>query len=468
MDLRQLFKGTTLLLAALMLSNTLIAQCTTFKESPKEEDGMVAHSLYRDAIKAKNYDEAFPNWKIAYEIAPAANGANYLHYVDGRELYRNFFDNETDPAKKQENVDMILSLYDGQLVCYGDAYKKGQESFLYGRKGYDMMYYYSQFLGDNPYQEVINTLKMAIDKGGNSVEDIILVPYASSVVQLFTKEKISKEDARAAYTQLNEIADYNIANNEASKARFEAAKAAMNGEFAQIEYYIFDCDYFVEKLKPEYASKSEDPAFLEESIKVLKRQGCEDSNPFLAELEGKWEKYATKINAERQAEFEANNPGVMASKMYKAGDYAGAVSKYEEAMAAETDQSKKAGYQFSIASIQGRKLKQYNKARASARAAAKMRSGWGDPYMLIGDLYAKSASKCGDDWNQRLAVLAAIQMWGRAKSVDPSVAGDASKKIGNYLSARPTQEEGFMRGVKAGQTAKVGCWIGETVTIKFK
>jgi len=137
-------------------------------------------------------------------------------------------------------------------------------------------------------------------------------------------------------------------------------------------------------------------------------------------------------------------------------------------MNAETDQSKKAGYQFSIASIQGRKLKQYSKARTSARAAAKMRSGWGDPYMLIGDLYATSASRCGDDWNQRLAVLAAIEMYGRAKSVDPGVAADASKKIGRYLSARPTQEEGFMRGVKSGNTAKVGCWIGETVTVKFK
>lgn len=468
MDLRQLFKGTTLLLAALILSNTLIAQCTTFKESPKEQDGMEAHSLYRDAIKAKNYDEAFPNWKIAYGIAPAANGVNYLHYSDGRDIYRYYFDKETDTAKKQENVDIILSLYDGQLQCYGDAYKQGQESFLYGRKGYDMLYYFKEYLGDAPYQTVINTLKMAVEKGGDNVEDIILVPYAHSVVQLFAKEKISKEDARAVYTQLNKIADYNIANNEKVKVRFVPAKAAMNAEFAQIENHIFDCDYFVAKLKPEYATKSEDPVFLEETIKLLKRQGCDASTPFLAELEGKWAKYAIQINAERQAEFEANNPGVMANKLYKAGDYKGAIAKYEEAMAAEIDQSKKAGYQFSIASIQGRKLKQYSKARSSARAAAKMRSGWGDPYMLIADLYATSASKCGDDWNQRLAVLAAIEMYGRAKSIDSGVAGDASKKIGRYLAARPDQAEGFMRGVKAGQTAKVGCWIGENVTVKFK
>ncbi|MFK7809025.1 MAG: hypothetical protein AB8F74_14575 [Saprospiraceae bacterium] len=468
MNLRQLFKGTFLLLAATLFSNALSAQCATFKDSPKEEDGMAAHSIYRDAIKAKNYEEAFPNWKIAYEIAPAANGTNYLHYSDGRKIYKDMFDKETDTAKKQEYVNMIMKLYDGQLQCYGDAYKKGQDTYLNGRKGYDMLYYFTDYLGDNPYQEVMNVLKNSVASGGNSIEDIILVPYANSVVQLFAKEKISKEDARAVYTQLNEIADYNIANNAKSGDRFKAAKAAMNAEFAQIEYHIFDCDYFVAKLKPEFATKSNDPAFLEESIKTLKRQGCEESNPFLAELESKWSVYATEINAKRQAEFEANNPGVLANRMYKEGDYKGAIAKYEEALAKEVDQSKKAGYQFSIASIQGRKLKQYSKARSNALAAAKMRPGWGDPYMLIADLYATSASGCGDDWNQRLAVLAAIEMYSKAKSIDSNVAADASKKIGRYLGARPAQEEGFMRGVKAGQKAKVGCWIGETVTVKFQ
>lgn len=469
MDLRQLFKGTFLLLAALMLSNTLIAQCVTFKESPKEEDGMIAHSLYRDAVKAKDFPGAYENWKTAYEIAPAANGTNHLHFADGRKIHRHFFDNETDAAKKQGHVDMILKLYDEQLQCYGESYKKGQGTFLTGRKGYDMFYYFTQFLGDSPYQEVSNVLKEAVAVGGNDIEDIILVPYAHSIVQLFTKDKVSKEDARALHKQLNDISDHNIANNAKSGERFKAAKDAMNAEFTVIERHIFDCDYFTAKLKPEYATKSEDPTFLEETIKTLKRQGCDASNsPFLVELEGKWAKYASQVNAARQAEFEANNPGMLANKAYKSGDYRGAIAKYEEAMAAESDQSKKAGYQFSIASIQGRKLKEYSKARSSARAAAKMRPGWGDPYMLIGDLYATSARNCGDDWNQRLAVLAAIEMYGRAKSTDPGVAADASKKIGRYLAARPTQEEGFMRGVKSGQSAKVGCWIGETVTVKFK
>ena len=123
---------------------------------------------------------------------------------------------------------------------------------------------------------------------------------------------------------------------------------------------------------------------------------------------------------------------------------------------------------FSKASIQGRKLKKYSAARATAREAAKLRPNYGRPYMLIGDLYATSAGKCGDSWNQRLAIIAAIDKYNYAKSIDPTVAEEAGKKVSKYRSSLPDSNDGFMRGVKAGDTQKVGCWIGESVKVRYK
>jgi len=80
--------------------------------------------------------------------------------------------------------------------------------------------------------------------------------------------------------------------------------------------------------------------------------------------------------------------------------------------------------------------------------------------MLIGDLYAISARNCGDSWNQRLAIIAAMDKYNYAKSVDPSLADEANKKVGKYRASLPDSNEGFMRGVKAGDSQKVGCWIG--------
>ena len=73
-----------------------------------------------------------------------------------------------------------------------------------------------------------------------------------------------------------------------------------------------------------------------------------------------------------------------------------------------------------------------------------------------------------DDWNSRLAVIAAIEKYGYAKSIDGEVADDANKRIGQYSDALPARQDGFMRGLKEGQSVPVGCGIGETVKLRFK
>lgn len=447
-----------------LTSINLFAQCVTFDDAANGDDGLVAHQLYRDAVKAKDLDGAYENWEKAYTIAPAANGKNYLHYSDGRTILKNKFDKSTDEAEKKALVERILALYDQQVECYG---KDGQEAYLLGRKAYNTFYYYQQYI-DTPDEKIAEWLAKDVELAENGIEDIILVPYASVVVNLFAKEKMDKAAARAVYDKLNAIADHNIANNAATGERFKQAKASMNGTFAKIEKHIFDCAYFVAKLEPAYRADADNVQLIEETIRQLKRQGCEASEPLLAELEGKYSAWAQGENARRVAEFEANNPASIAKKLYDEGNFSGAIDKYNEAIANETDPSKKAGYMFSVASIQGRKLKQYSKARTTARDAAKLRPNWGRPFMLIGDLYATSARNCGSDWNQRLAILAAIDKYAYAKSIDSSVSAEANKKIGRYNASKPAKQDGFMQGIKAGDSAKVGCWIGETVKVSFK
>jgi hypothetical protein len=67
-----------------------------------------------------------------------------------------------------------------------------------------------------------------------------------------------------------------------------------------------------------------------------------------------------------------------------------------------------------------------------------------------------------------MAVLAAIDKYSYARSIDSEVSEEASKKIGRYAAHKPEKEEGFMRKMKEGQKVKVGCWIGETVSVRFK
>ncbi|MEZ4906742.1 MAG: hypothetical protein R2771_03650 [Saprospiraceae bacterium] len=64
----------------------------------------------------------------------------------------------------------------------------------------------------------------------------------------------------------------------------------------------------------------------------------------------------------------------------------------------ETDPEKQANYYYALAAIQFGELNQLSNARANALKAAQLKSNWGKPYILIGDMYSKSAKSCGDDW----------------------------------------------------------------------
>lgn len=469
-----LLKKITTILLLTSMASYIGAQCATWVGSPDQEDAENAHSIYRQAMKTKDYDIAFENWEQAYKLAPAADGKRDYHFTDGAAIYLDKFKNETDEAKKKEYKERAIALWDEAIACYEagtislkscgddkDCYQR-KMGYLQGRKAFDMYYTFNSL-----YSQTLAALKASVAKGGNSTEYIVFDPYASIVVYNFGKGDMTKEEARAAYEELNAIADYNVENNKDFTTYYQQAKDAMNAKFQTIESEIFDCEFFIEKLQPDYEANPDDIETIKVVYATLKKQDCDPNNPFLKELDAKWSKYVAVENSKRQAEFEANNPGVAAKKLYDAGDYAGALSKYDQAISDEADPAKQASYLFSKASIQFRKLKQYSAARASARKAAKLKPNWGNPFMLIGDMYATGARSCGDAWTQRLAVLAAIDKYSYAKSIDASVTDDANKSIGRFRSSMPSLEDGFSRGIKEGQSVKVDCWIGETVKVRY-
>ncbi len=425
---------------------------TTLPAAQKEK-AETAHVIYRQFIKNEDFKGAYEQWKVAYDLAPAADGGRPFHYSDGRDIYMAMYKEETDEAKKKELAEKILRLYDEEIACYPG---KDGGALLTGRKAYDMFYYLAI-----PYSRVLATLEKTVEAAGDNTEYIVLDPYARVVVYQFTNELMDKETARQAYDKLNAIADKNIENEVEYADQYVQAKESMNGVFATIEDFIFDCEYFYDKLVPEYKANPDDRDVYLDVYTTLVKRGCDKNDPILAEI-------AEKDRAYQMAELRENNKGYAANELYKAGDYKGAVEKYREAISESTDASEQARYYFSIASIQFRKFKSYGPARESARKAASLDSGYGKPYELIGDMYATGARNCGNDaWGNSLAVLAAIDKYQRAKAVEPALASAVNKKINNYSSSKPNQETGFMKGVKEGATATVPCWIGETVTVRY-
>ncbi len=458
-----------LLMLALLTSwsaTGLNAQCQTWNDSDKKDQAENAHVVYRPFMKGdlakldgENFQIAFDNWKTAYDIAPAADGQRPSHYVDGRKLLKAKMAAETDAAKKKELADWVMRLYDEQMVCYKN------EGYLMGRKGFDMFY----TPGYGYSKSTFETLTGAMDKAANATEYIIYDPLGQVMKYLYTSKQLPKDEFLKIHEQAIAIADHNIENNAKYGEYYKSSKAIFENHFKEIEDDIFDCTYFKEKLLPSYKENPDDLEVIKYVYVTLRDRGCEDSDPEMAELKGKYETLAAEINAELEKQRRIDSPCYDGTQLQKEKKFEEALARYKECIESGDQEGEAlAQIYYSMAFIQTWELGQYQAARANARKAASLKKDWGKPYILIGDMYSKTTRSCGDDWASRLAVLAAIEKYAYAKSIDADVADDANKRIGNLSGARPDGQEGFMRGVKAGQKATVPCWIGETVTIRFK
>ena len=430
----------------------LFAQCENWTSNPEKDNIEESHVLYRQFVKEQNFKEAFPHWEKAYKAAPAADGKRSFHYSDGIDIYLDQFKNGTDAAAKTAATDMILKLYDQWAECYPKEANDARSNQVYN------MFY----VLNTPYSKTVAIIDKCIEAAGEKTSYTVIDPLARITVHQFNEGDIDAAKARDRHATMMKISDYGAENGGDYAEYYSTAKKGIVSLFTPIERSIFDCEYFKSKYIDKYKADPDNKEVYKEVYKQLKRGGCDKSDPLIYEI-------YLKDSIATMANFNANNPGVVANKLYKSGDFNGALAKYQEAASAESNSADKAGYYFSMASINFRKLKKYSEARRLAREAASLRPDWGKPYMLIGDMYASTSGSCGSTpFDKGLAAIAAIDKYRKAKSVDPSFAGEADKKIAKYRAYRPDQESAFMMGVKAGQSKKVPCWIGETVSVSFK
>lgn len=446
--------------------------CSNWNENPRKQEGEEAHSIYRSALRSGDLPIALENWQIAFNIAPAADGKRDYHLTDGIEIYKQLLSTETDESKKKEYKDKIVDLYKHAVHCYReraftyDGCDEGcydqKTGFILGRMGYDLFYTINA-----PYDFNYEILNEALNINDKTAEYIVLEPLANIAIHQYKQNKLAAEDLRLLYQKIDEIGDYNVENDPDYGEYYDISRKRALAVFKDVEDEIFDCAYFKEKYIPIYEESSDDLETVKQVVVALKKRGCTSEDPEIAAMERKYEEMAASFNAAAQAEYEKNNPQVLAKRLYDSGDYKGAIEQYNLAIQQATGE-KKATYLFAKASIEGRKLGSLGAAKTSLKEASELRPDWGRPLMLLGDLYALQARNCGDPWQSGLAVIAAIEQYSRAKAKDPSVAGEASSRIAKYQSSKPDQGEAFMQGLKAGDRVSVGCGIGETVSLSFR
>jgi len=453
----------TLLLLILLGFNIAIAQ-------DSNEEDMATLSIFDQYAKAKNYDAAYGPWMELRERNPKFSRAIYSHgekildykiekssgsekvafikdLVKLWEERQMYFASKTPKGKYMAKACQLqyefrdeLNMTDEALYnCFDTAYNVDTETFTNPKSLYT---YFSLMVdlydaGKKPAQVLFNKYDDISEKIESEIKN-----YTQKLNKFVPKEdeeeiQLSSKDKRKVKSYNSYVSAYNkIAGSVDSKL----------GERA-------NCENLIPLYTKDFEEFKNDGVWLQRAMNGMYSKDCTDDPLFVKIVE---QKNAIEPNAST-----AYYLGILKDKDGKSRE---ALDYYNQAVDLETDSYEKAKILKSIAG-KFRKKGSYGQARSYYRKALAQNPSLGSTHIAIAQMYAKSAKNCGtDNFSKRAVYWLAAQEARKAGRVDASLKKAAAQTAANYEAKAPSKSEVFSSG-RAGETIKIGCWIGASVKV---
>lgn len=435
------------------LQDTTLSPCAKFSDAPNKEDAETNYVLYRDFLKAGDWNQAFDYWKKVFAVAPAADGKRNTIFADGVRFYEHFMAQTQDSLQKEQYIDRIFQLYSGIDSCYHEG------GYANGRKGFDLFYKYPHRATK---EETFQTLLTSAQKDNGMMRDFIINPFTALLVELHEAQKISDADAKKYEQMIRASLAKGLSEckgKDCDRWKIVEEYAPLRLEYFETVKNFYDCAYYKAKYYKEFEAAPNDCDVIRNVYSYLRWAGCADDDTQVVAVVRK----GNELCVERE-----RGPAAVAYECLRNADYRCAIDGLNKAAAETNDPVQKSAYLLTVGKIYYAHLKNFPKARQSFQQAADARSNWGEPYIWIGRLYASSGPLCGPGrgWDSQIVVWPAIDMWNKAKRIDPSTASEANKFIGQYEQYMPDRAEVFSRLLKEGDSFFVGCWIQERTTVR--
>jgi len=419
-------------------------------------------SIFYEYAKAKSYDAAYQSWMWCMDNCPRASKTIYTY---GLKIALDRYNKATTSVEKAEAKALVIRVFNQRIKQYPDHL---------GRVYSD----YANFMVSTgaSKDEVFNLLDKAFHADAADMRIKSIYKYFQEITDRNKDNNVQK--IFDTYDDLEEAIQKKIDYYSKVKDKLYAVKAAgqelskrnafklhaaevnstaleqITGGLDNIIGSIATCDRLLPLYKKNYNANIGNAKWLKRAVSRLHYKECTDDPIYYKMVKSLY----TSDPSPQAAVF-------VAGVSLKKGDSNNAMKYFNQAVAQETDNYKKAGYLYKIAQVlkkSGRK----SESRSYAYKALKLRPNMGKAYLLISSLYASSANSCGnDELSKRAVYLAAAQKAMQAKRVEPSIAKLANKYIRSYLGNAPSKKILFIAGLNSGDKYKVACWIRETVTL---
>ena len=410
------------------------------KFGPDSIECIKNRSVYREFVKQKNYDDAEKPWRWAYANCPASSKNIF---IDGAKILKHKIKQAKGNVELTNSlVDSLMAMYDLRIELFG------QQEYVQGLKGGDMMKYQKDKL-----EEAFSYLQYSVSSLQNKSKATALYAYFQASTRKYKANSFEKTDVLEVYSEVSDYLDYNIENNSKYSKTYAKARTKVEKLFVPFA----TCEDLIVMFDAKYKESPDDLVLLKRICKVLDNKNCKDAKVYFDA--------SAKLHAIEPSANSAYNMGNLSLQKNKSNE---AIGYYNQALEMSNSENDKGLYYYGLSGAYFKSGK-YQKARSMAYKSIDLLPNWGKPFILIGDIYAASANKCGENaFEIGMVYSASIDKFKKAKSVDASMTDLADKKIASYSKYLPSNEDAFFSGSKDGESYTIGCWINETTRVRIK
>ncbi len=411
-------------------------------------------SLFYEAAKQKSFADAVKPWTYCFENCPKATKNIY---IQGVKIVAWQYTQAKTKEEKQEKLDLLMRVYDQRIQYFGNDPKYG-EAYLLGEKASTLLKLKDDVAS---LKSIYEWFSKSINELGPNAKTSNLQEFMKVNYDLYNISEVNPEELINNYELTQSILEdqRKAASDPKEKEILSKILEANTNNIANTG--ILNCDSMEELFAAKVEANKEDVEYLTKSLNFFEKTGC-DNNP--SYYKASEYIYAIEPNAAAAR--------AIAASYLKREDIESALKYYNEAISMEEDAEQKAKMHYTVAMINWTKKEDFAAARKYAQLAIKEDPKWGEPYMLIGNLYAQSAQKQmlgSKDIENMAGYWAAVDKYTEAKKVDPSVATNANNLIKLYSNYFPGKELIFFEpDYEEGKIVTVGGWIKEKTVVRAK
>ncbi|HAG48928.1 MAG TPA: hypothetical protein DCL07_03140 [Cryomorphaceae bacterium] len=433
------------------------------------------YNNFGQLCNSKEYLQAYEPWMIVYTACPQASEVIYKF---APKIFDAKITAEKDSAQKEAFILALMQMYDDW-----NTYYPGNEAKIIGQKAND---YYDFHPEDAVTAYAMFNAALALNPG--DVQPLYLNNYFNSVIALYKIDTLDSEGLLNAYGAVGEAIE--IQTDDWNRQITTLTEKDTLGTISAREKRVLDINKRLLEQSTKLITNIErglaplltcdrlgliynqenfdkhigDAAWMRRAEKMLSKERVDTSGTSDCTDNAIYYQVAQSLYDLEPSAQAARSMGVLSVKNEKYDD---AIIYFTNAIEQEADPIKKAKDYVRLAAIH-LKTGSLSAAKSDCANAIRQNENSGEAYLMWANVYASAAGSCGSNVFEKNAVYwAAMDKANRAKSVDPSLAGRADRVIAKLRPGIPDKSISFQFGFKEGDRYSIGCWINETVTVRF-